>query len=46
MMKTTSSYQSWVHRFGIVSSLILLIAMTAFPVVASAVYGLCPDLSR
>ena len=46
MMKTTSSYQSWVHRFGIVSSLILLIAMTAFPVVASAVYGLWPDLGQ
>lgn len=46
MMKTTLSYQSWVHRFGIVSSLILLIAMTAFPVVASAVYGLWPDLGQ
>ena len=46
MMKTTSSYQSWVHRFGIVSSLILLIAMTAFPIVASAVYGLWPDLGQ
>lgn len=45
-MKTTSNYQSWVHRFGIVSSLILLIAMTAFPIVASAIYGLWPDLGR
>lgn len=45
-MKTTSNYQSWVHRFGIVSSLILLIAMTAFPIVASAIYGLWPDLGQ
>ena len=45
-MKTTSNYQSWVHRFGIVSSLILLIAMTAFPIAASAIYGLWPDLGQ
>lgn len=45
-MRTTSNYQSWVHRFGIVSSLILLIAMTAFPIVASAIYGLWPDLGQ
>lgn len=45
-MRTTSNYQSWVHRFGIVSSLILLIAMTAFPIAASAIYGLWPDLGQ
>ena len=45
-MKTTSNYQSWVHRFGIVSSLILLIAMTACPIAASAIYGLWPDLGQ
>ena len=42
-MKKEISYQSWIHRFGIGSSLILFIAMTAFPIVASAVYGLWPD---
>lgn len=42
-MKQQSSYQSWIHKFGILSSLVLFIAMTAFPIVASAVYGLWPD---
>lgn len=42
-MKKSTSYQSWVHRFGISSSLVLLVAMTAYPILASAVYGIWPD---
>lgn len=42
-MKQSSNYHSWVHRFGITSSLILFIAMTAFPIAVSTVYGLWPD---
>lgn len=42
-MKQSSSYHSWVHRFGITSSLILFVAMTAFPIAVSAAYGLWPD---
>lgn len=41
-MKQTG-YHSWIHKFGIISSLLLFLAMTAFPVVISAVYGLWPD---
>lgn len=37
-------YHSWVHRFGISSSLVLFVAMTAFPVAASAYYGIWPDI--
>lgn len=42
-MKSQTSYQSWVHKFGIISSLLLFVAMTAFPLVISAVYGIWPD---
>lgn len=45
-MKTQTGYHHWVHRFGIVSSLILLAGMTAFPVAVSAVYGLWPDFGQ
>lgn len=41
-MKQTE-YHSWVHKFGILSSLLLFVAMTAFPVVISVVYGQWPD---
>ncbi len=39
----TNNFHSWVHRFGITSSLFLFVAMTAFPIAASAVYGIWPD---
>ena len=42
-MKQKGGYHSWVHRFGIASSLFLFVAMTAFPIAVSAVYGLWPD---
>ena len=42
-MKEQSGYQRWIHKFGIISSLLLFVAMTAFPVTISAVYGLLPD---
>lgn len=42
-MKEQSGYQRWIHKFGIISSLLLFVAMTAFPVTISAVYGLWPD---
>lgn len=45
-MKTQTGYHHWVHRFGIVSSLILLAGMTAFPVAVSAVYGIWPDFGQ
>lgn len=41
-----NGYQSWVHKFGILSSLLLLVAMTAFPVAISAIYGIWPDLKE
>lgn len=42
-MKQKGGYHSWVHRFGIASSLFLFVAMTAFPIAVSMVYGLWPD---
>ena len=42
-MNKTSAYQRWVHRFGIGSSLLLLLAMSALPVAASSIYRIWPD---
>lgn len=42
-MKQSSNYQSWVHKFGISTSLILMIAMIGLPVTASIVYDMWPD---
>lgn len=42
-MNKQNSYQKWIHTFGISSSLVLFVAMTAFPITASAVYGIWPD---
>lgn len=42
-MNKESSYQKWIHKFGITSSLLLFVAMTAFPITASFVYGIWPD---
>lgn len=38
-----SSYHSWIHKFGISTSLLLLLAMIGLPVAASAVFGIWPD---
>lgn len=35
-----NGYQSWIHKFGIISSLLLFVGMTAFPIVVSAAYGI------
>ena len=40
---TDNGYHRWIHRFGISSSLLLFVAMTAFPVAISFVYGIWPD---
>lgn len=42
-MNKESNYQKWIHKFGISSSLLLFVAMTAFPITASAIYGIWPD---
>lgn len=41
--QTDNGYHRWIHRFGISSSLLLFVAMTAFPVAISFVYGIWPD---
>lgn len=38
-----SSYHSWIHKFGISTSLLLLLAMIGLPVAASAIFGIWPD---
>ena len=40
---TDNGYHRWIHRFGISSSLLLFVVMTAFPVAISFVYGIWPD---
>ena len=42
-MERTDKYQRWIHRFGISTSLLLLLAMSLLPVTASRVYGIWPD---
>ena len=41
--KQQSGYNSWVHKFGIVSSLVVAVVMMAFPVGCSIVFGVWPD---
>lgn len=45
-MEENTRYQKWIHRFGISSSLLLFLVMTAFPVVMSAVYGIWPNFGE
>lgn len=40
-----SKYQSWIHRFGIISNLMILAGMCALPVAASIIYGLWPNFN-
>ncbi|MBQ7796364.1 MAG: hypothetical protein IJ374_07390 [Lachnospiraceae bacterium] len=42
-MKQQSNYHSWVHKFGISTSLLLLVAMIGLPVAASTIYNIWPD---
>ena len=41
--KKAISYNAWIHRFGIGSSLVITVIMMAFPVGASVVFGIWPD---
>lgn len=41
----SKNFNKWVHKFGISSSLLLFLAMMAFPVAISTVYGIWPDFS-
>ena len=43
MNEKTSLFSAWVHRFGIVSSSILLLGMIAFPITISTLYGVWPN---
>ncbi len=45
-MKKTRDFNSWVHFFGITTSLLLLVAMTAYPIIISIVYGVWPNLKQ
>lgn len=41
--KKQSSFNSWVHRFGIISSLLIAAIMMLFPISCSIVFGVWPD---
>lgn len=45
-MKKTQNFNDWVHSFGMISSLVLLVAMTAYPIIISMVYGVWPNLKQ
>ena len=45
MEKKEIGFESWVHRFGISSSLLLFCGMMGFPVAVSVVYGIWPSLA-
>ena len=42
--KKSISYNQWVHRFGIISGIIISILMMAFPVLCSMVFGVWPSI--
>lgn len=44
-LESRESFNSWVHKFGISSSLFLFAAMSLFPVLVSVKYGFWPDLA-
>lgn len=45
-LESRESFNKWVHRFGISSSLLLFILMSAFPVMISAYYNVWPNISQ
>ena len=46
VLMKSKGYHSWIHKFGILSSLFLFAAMTAFPIAASVIYGAWPDFKQ
>ena len=42
-MEQTDRYHRWIHRFGISTSLLLLLSMSLLPVTASRIFGIWPD---
>ncbi len=40
---TTKAFENWVHRFGITSSFLLFLGMSAFPIAISLNYNSWPD---
>jgi len=45
-VQTKQQFDSWVHRFGIISSAILFLAMTCLPVAVSLVFGSWPSITK
>lgn len=45
-LQSSDDFNRWVHRFGITTSLLLFAGMTAFPLAASAIYGVWPDFKQ
>lgn len=45
-MESRALFNDWVHKFGISSSLILLVLMSAFPVLISLYYGVWPNMTE
>lgn len=43
-LQSREDFNKWIHKFGIISSVLLLVAMTAFPLVISMTYNLWPDM--
>lgn len=45
-LQPREEFNKWVHKFGILSSLFLMLGMTLFPVAISLVYGVWPDFKQ
>ena len=45
-LEQRASFNNWVHKFGIGSSLLLFVFMSAFPVMISFYYGEWPDITQ
>lgn len=46
MSKKDNNFTNWVHNFGIISSIILLLLMCSLPVIVSMVFGIWPNFAK
>ena len=45
-LQPREDFNKWIHRFGIISSIVLFLLMTLFPVAISWVYDIWPDFAQ
>jgi hypothetical protein len=45
-LQSKKQFDSWVHKFGVTTGLILLILISLFPVIASSMYDIWPNMQQ